>query len=54
MNKKVILLVLLVLLLCGCSSEVNINIDGKNIIEEVNITYMADDIINKQNVYATE
>ena len=53
MNKKVILLVLLVLLLCGCSSEVNINIDGKNIIEEVNITYMADDIINKQNVYAS-
>lgn len=53
MNKKVILLVLLILLLCGCSSEVNINIDGKNITEEVNITYMADDSINKQNVYAS-
>ena len=53
MNKKVIFLVLLILLLCGCSSEVNINIDGKNINEEINITYMADDTTTKSDVYAS-
>lgn len=53
MNKKVIFLVLLILLLCGCSSEVNLNIDGKNISEEVNITYMADESTSKKDIYAS-
>lgn len=53
MNKKVILLIILVLLLCGCSSEVNLNIDGKNITEEVNINYMADSSITKRDIYAS-
>lgn len=53
MNKKVILLIILVLLLCGCSSEVNLNIDGKNITEEVNINYMADSSITKKDIYAS-
>ena len=53
MNKKVFLLILFIFLLCGCSSEVNINIDGKNISEEVNITYMADSNHTKGDVLSS-
>ncbi len=49
MNKKVVALILMVFMLCGCSAEVNLNITSTDIYEQVNINaYQSSDFTKEQ------
>lgn len=50
MNKKVIILVLFIFLLCGCSIEVNLTVDENNIFEEISILDYTNEQISKENI----
>ena len=50
MFKKILMLVGLVFLLCGCSANVNINVNEKTINESVLITAFANNKINKEQL----
>lgn len=52
MNKKGLILIILMFMLCGCTAEVNVHI-GDNISEEVNITYYQDEYNTKETIAAS-
>ena len=50
MKNKIILLVIIGLMLCGCSAEVNLEVNPSNISETISITTNADSTYTKQNI----
>ena len=52
MMKKIISLLMLVFLLCGCTAKVDINIDRRNIDETITITDFANETYTKEQVLA--
>lgn len=50
MNKKIILLILILFLLCGCSAEVNLNIATDGVYEEVKINALPDNYYTKEQL----
>lgn len=50
MNKKVIVLILFTLLLCGCTADVNIDIKDNKIYEEISINSFSNDTTSKENI----
>lgn len=52
MGKKIIALLMLVFLLCGCTAKVDINIDKRNIDETITITDYANESFTKEQVLA--
>lgn len=51
MKYKIMILSGFLLLLCGCSAEVNLSFEENNIKEEVSITHFADQNLSKTMVY---
>lgn len=52
MGKKIIMLLMFVFLLCGCTAKVDINIDKRNIDETITITDFANEAFTKEQVLA--
>lgn len=52
MGKKIIVLLMFVFLLCGCTAKVDINIDRRNIDETITITDYANESFTKEQVLA--
>ena len=50
MKKRVILLILLVILLCGCDAEVNIKISNNRIHEDISINYYKDGVLSDDQI----
>ena len=50
MRKRLLLLLSLIFLLCGCTAEVNITISDSSIEESVAITVMADNTTSKSMI----
>lgn len=50
MKKKIIILLLIIFLTCGCSSTINITINEDDIAEEINVNYFVDDNTTKEMI----
>lgn len=50
MKKKLIVIISFLFLLCGCSADVNLEVTDSGIEEDVSITALADDYLDKQQM----
>lgn len=50
MKIKTLFLIMILLLLCGCSAEVNLEINNKKVIEDISINALVDNINDKESL----
>ena len=50
MKKRIILLLTLVILLCGCDAEVNLKVSNGRIIEDISVNYYKDGVLSDDQI----